>query len=398
MNYIKTIGQSNYTKGNDIYADNDNYYIKAPKSEAYLIIDKDDRTLKYIEQCVSQYGNIQQVNKSHSFEMSKSVNGNKVRAYVSHLLIAYYENREYRGNESVGFRDNNNLNCKRDNLINRRNRSRAESRSVKITHDNEYIYIKVKKNGLVFITDYEQELFNLLISKRISWSYNNSKGYKGGKDYSRLTAEVFHNGKKCRGIYTSLPRLVYGYYNYDIKRSNLASAIRKMDKDLKNKELIVEHLIADETNCTKANLSLTDSITNTNKRAIDRKIIPPYYLVMAYKGGKYKAVLCFSCNATFVYGIKTCDSLCELVKEVFGVLECSLLPEYKSVLKWRTEANIRKYNLPYAYKLQKVLYDEFDNPLVDIHIGEYINVFYGNIEKEVMAEINQQNKTITDEA
>ena len=101
MNYIKTIGQSNYTKGNDIYADNDNYYIKAPKSEAYLIIDKDDRTLKYIEQCVSQYGNIQQVNKSHSFEMSKSVNGNKVRAYVSHLLIAYYENREYRGNESL---------------------------------------------------------------------------------------------------------------------------------------------------------------------------------------------------------------------------------------------------------------------------------------------------------
>ena len=76
----------------------------------------------------------------------------------------------------------------------------------------------------------------------------------------------------------------------------------------------------------------------------------------------------------------------------------SLLPEYKSVLKWRTEANIRKYNLPYAYKLQKVLYDEFDNPVVDIHIGEYINVFYGNIEKEVMAEVNQQNKTITDEA
>ena len=379
MNYIKTIGNPKYKYGhNKVYADDDNYYIKAPKKDIYLIIDRDNNTLNYLEKCITKYGNMHSTNSTHGFELSKEHNGQRKRVYVSQLLIAYYQKKRYKQSLRLVYRDSNPLNCKRDNLFLWNDNLKLESKSVTISFDDDYIYIKEKRTELVFVTDYEHELLRLLANPRLSYSLTNNKDCRGGKDYNRLNVNVFFGNKRSKSVYTSLSQLVFGYYYYGVRRSNIITAIQKMQKDLQGKHLVIEHLIADELNNTKANLSAMNNITNSKKKVIDRKIQPPYYLIMAYKDGVYKAVYCFGYGTIFVMPVLSYTNAESLLNGVKELVSSPLFDEYKSALEWRTASDIKRYNLPDNYRVQKVLYDNFDNPYVDMRVAEYIKAFYGD--------------------
>ena len=378
LNYVKTIGNPKYKYGhNKVYSDNENYYIKAPKKDIYLIIDKDNDVLNYLEKCITKYGNMHSTNGTHGFELCKEHNGQRKRVYVSQLLIAYYQKKRYKQSQRLLYKDSNPLNCKRNNLFLWYDNLKLESKSVTITFDDDYIYIKEKRTGLVFVTDYEYELLRLLANPRVSFSLTNNKGYKGGKDYNRLNASIFFGNKRSKSVYTSLSQLVYGYYYYGVRRSNIITAIQKMQKDLQANHLVIEHLIADELNNTKANLSAMNNITNSKKRVIDRKIQPPYYLIMAYKDGIYKAVYCFGFGTVFVMPVLTYTNAESLLNGIKKLVSSPLFNDFKSALEWHTASDIRRYNLPDNYRAQKVLYDNFDNPYVDMRVAEYIKAFYG---------------------
>lgn len=369
--YVKTIGDNKSKSAiNKVFEDEYNYYIKSPKKDVYLIIDKDDSVLEYIEKCIQEYGSLH--SNTYTFEFYRKGRKN---IYVSHLLLCYYQNKEYKGLIRVHYKDGNAFNCKRDNLYNQTvsDLLKLESRSVSITHNSEYIYLTERKTGLKFITYYERELLELLASPRISWTLSNTKNKKGGKDYNRLVARVTYRGKVCNGCYTSLAELVWGYYNYGIRNYNLTTALRKTKKELRQKGLVVDHLISDELNNTKANLSAIDESENSRKQSIDRKVQPPYYLIMVYKDGVYKAVYCFG---YYVYPIITANDLESLLEQVKSILSKDVFGEYESALQWRKSSGINKYNLPDNYKVQKFMFDNFDNELLDVMVGEYIQTFY----------------------
>lgn len=378
MNFYKIIGNDRYKYGhNKVYADDENFYIRSPKRDVYLIINKDKSVLDFIEKCIAKYGALHSTNNSHGFEMCKEHNGQRSRVYISKCLIEYYTGKKLKGKYKLRYIDGNPLNCKPENIIVIRGKELImESSSVSITFDKDYIYIKEKKTGLVFVTNYEPELLYLIASPRISWNLQNSRDYAGGKDYNRLIAELFYNGKKSKHIYPSLSRLVFGYYYYGVRRNNMITALRSMDKDLAQKGLIIEHLIADELNNTKANLSAMSTITNSKKKVIDRKIIPPYYLVMAYRDGIYKAVYCIKSGLTFVNPVMTFTTPESLLNGLKSIASSDVLCRYKNALEWRTLSNMPKYNLLKSYILQKIMYDNFENPNLDILLASYIDIFY----------------------
>lgn len=292
--------------------------------------------------------------------------------YITQLLYSFYNNKKYKASERILHIDRNFLNCKRANLVSCDDKIRCNRQSISIECDSNYIFITHKPTGLKFITNYEPELFMLISSKRISWSLQNDSGRKGGKNYNRLRGEIFYNSKRSKISPTSLSELVFGYYNYNVRANNLVMSIRKMKKELRSKKYVVEHLIADELNNTKANLSLVQEATNSKKKVIDGKIQPPHYLIMAHKDNLYRAVYCFGgSGALFVYPTITSNSLDELINKLREVLSTKTF-EYKSALEWHGESGLKKYNVADNYKIQSVLYDNFDSPLSDIKVGQMI--------------------------
>lgn len=268
--------------------------------------------------------------------------------------------------------DKNPYNCKKDNLYCQNGKVKMISRSVVITHDDKFIYIKARKTGVHFVTNYERDLLMLIASPRISWTLRNDKE-RTGKDYNILSARITYRNKVCMNCFSSLPEIVYGYYHFNLRANNITTTIRKMKKELRSGKLVVEHLIADELNNTEANLSLVNEITNSKKKVIDGKIQPPYYLIMAYKSGGYKAVFCYGdSEMMYVYPVITASNMETLLDTLKGLLSKEVLGEYKSAFQWHKDSMIKKYYLPKSYEVQRYLYDNFDNELSDVRVAEYI--------------------------
>lgn len=361
-----------------MYAEGNYYYIKAPKKDVYMMIDRDENILNFLEKCISEYGCLHSTNDSHSFEMCREHKGQRNRVYVTQLLMSYYRNRALNKSERIIHKDGNYLNCTRDNLMSCDDKLRLDRRSIIITTDDNYIYITHKPTGIKFVTTYEPELLRLIGSKRICWSLQNGKTSKGGKEYYRLKGEVFFRNKKCKLTSTSLSELVLGYYEFGVTINNLTTALRRMKKKLRSGGFVVEHLIADEMNNTKPNLSLSTEVTNAKKKVIDRKIQPPYYLIMAYKNGVYKAVYAFGDKGMlFVSPTIEEKSLEGLLDRLKGILNERIFMEYKSAIQWHKDSGLKKYNLPESFKIQSYMYDNFDNEYLDIMIGEYLQAYYG---------------------
>lgn len=273
------------------------------------------------------------------------------------------------------YKDGNPLNCRKDNLINQYGKMKLSSRSVVIEYDDTYIFITDKKTGKRFITYYEKELLYLLSSPRISWTLGSIN--KGKNVYYRLNARVTYQRKVCKGCYTCLSELVYGYYYFNVRANNIATALRKMKKELRSKDLVVEHLIADELNNTKANLSLVSVGANSEKHIIDNKIQHPYYLIMGYKNGVYKAVYGVNLGLTFIAPIITAASMESLLQELKEILSRDVFGIYMNPLKFSKEQGQRqKFILQDNYKIQKYMYDNFDDDNLDLKIGEYIDTVY----------------------
>ncbi len=273
------------------------------------------------------------------------------------------------------YTDGNPLNCRKDNLSNQYGKMKLNSRSVIIEYDDTYIFITDKKTGKTFVTYYEEELLYLLASPRISWSLGSAD--KGRSTYYRLIAKVTYQRKVCYGCYSSLSELVYGYYHFNVRANNLTTTLRKMKKELRSRGLVVEHLIADEFNNTKANLSLVSVGVNSEKHIIDNKIQEPYYLIMAYKNGIYKAIYGISLGMFFVAPIVTATSMDSLLKDLKKILSRDVFDIYMNPLKYSKEQIQRKkLILQDNYKIQKYMYDNFEDDYLDLKIGEYIDAVY----------------------
>ena len=148
-----------------------------------------------------------------------------------------------------------------------------------------------------------------------------------------------------------------------------------MNNDMNKRGLVVDHLIADEMNNTIANLSAMDATLNSKKKFVDRKILPPYYIIMAHKAGVYKAIYCFRLRhgTTFVNRALSFPGDTELIDGLKQIADGKVFGQFDSPRKHYKESDVTRYNLPEAYKLQKILYDNFDDDLIDIRIAEHID-------------------------
>lgn len=368
MNYIKSIGSNKVFEGKDCY------HIQAPKKEIFVSVDKDNKLLDYIEKYIKKCGNLNYVSKRYPFEFQKGYKGTKL--YISKLIYCYYHRIKLTemNRLHIVFKDGNQFNCKNTNMID----TRKNNRNMTITHDSDYIYIEHINKGLLFVTNFEPDLYKLITSTRLAWSVRDLNRSNSGNDDYRLVAQLYYHNKKCSRYpqTVTISKLVYGYYYYGIRLSNLSTRLREMNKYLNDNGLFIDHLISNGANNTVANLSAIDRGLNSTKQFIDKQIIPPYYLIMAHKDNVYKAVFCFIVGMVFVLPVITCNSMQELLQELKIVATSNPFNEYKSALEWRTEGDIKSYNLPDSYKVQRVLYDNFDNPLVDMKVAQYIDVYY----------------------
>ena len=357
---------------NWVFADDKNYYITTQKTEKYLTIDKDENTLNYIEMCIAKYGSL--VDTSTTFGFSCQ---GRTDIRIAHLLIAYYEGVKYKKKTRVFYKDGNAYNCKRDNISRQNGKLKTYSRSVDITHDDDYIYLTSRKHGKVYVTYYEEDLFALLASSRISWTVRAMD--KGNSIYYRLCAKITYHNKVCSDCYSSISEIVLGYYYYGVRANNLVSSLRKMKKEIRQQGIISEHLIADECNNTRANLSLVREKSNLHKRLIDGKVQPPYFLVMAYKDGVYKAVYALDCGIIFVEPVIEATDINVLVDKLIERMSSKVFGNCRSTFEWHKDRGGTKFNLLDNYKIQKYMYDNFDSKVLDQLVGQYIDVNYESL-------------------
>lgn len=357
---------------NKIFEADNFYYIKAPKSERYVRIDRDNNLLDYIKEFIKNYGSLHYVSERYPFRFSKGFNGEHL--YISKLIYCYYNNIDLdeRKNLHIAFIDGDQYNCSVSNMID----TKKNSRHITTFHDDSFIYLiyKRKNVNIKYITDYTPSLFSLITNPCFYWTIRDFNKSKSGNSDYRLEADLYYNNKRCQASNKiSLARVVYGYYYFGLRDTNIQCVVEKMNDELNRRNLFIDHLISDGTNNTIANLSAIDRGLNSSKQFIDKKIIPPYYLTMACKNGIYKAILnVFVRGMTGTSNIVTSDNMDEFLDKMKELLNIHPLHHYQSPRQWRKDSGAERYVMQDNYKIQKILYDNFDDKDVNIKIGRYI--------------------------
>ena len=244
-------------------------------------------------------------------------------------------------------------------------RMREHRKGLTFSYDDKYIYA-VCQGGLTFTANYEKELRRLLTSRRLSYWFELDKN-----NFARLRVRVKHGGRDSKRIKSlEIHHIIFGYFTYGVRAKNLISSLERMQGDLEQKGLSIDHLNCDRLNNTLPNLSATSKNINSQKHKIDRKAQAPYKLIMARKGDRFKAVLFRLDGGLDISPVITENSLESLVGSVRQYMQESPYNTFESVLenydRNKQASEIERVN---DIELQQIVYDNFVDELVGFKIA-----------------------------
>ena len=269
---------SEETRNNTIWDDGKYYILEHTPTGEKVYFDRTDKALMAVRRKIKQCGSVGFKKETGQFAFNNKRNNT---AYLSQVLYSAYSGKplSWVRDGRTRIMDGNHHNLTSGNLVHtHENATNNPNRC--IYQVGKYIFLCHKKSGRTYFCRNDPELFKLLCSHRLVWSFLEKR--------NKLQANIIRNGQAIDYLNPYFHQIVYAFEHYGARYNNFIGKIRKMQTDLAKNGLSIDHLDNIQENGMPWNLSLMTTSQNSTKNDLLGRVRYPFFLFAVYFEGKYR--------------------------------------------------------------------------------------------------------------